>query len=126
MRALLLLSALPFVGCAEVYIDVDPDQDGLSDADEAMLGSDPAVPDSDGDGYLDGDEVHQNTNPADANDHPYTGGWPIDACRSDLQETGTAVGDVAANFAWPDQFGDTVRLWDFCNRVVWVVFGAPW
>ena len=36
----------------------DADGDGLSDADEARLGSDPNNPDSDGDGKHDGDEVH--------------------------------------------------------------------
>lgn len=125
MRPLLLL-ALPLVGCAEVLIDVDPDKDGLPTAEEVALGSDPSQPDSDGDEYLDGDEVAQNTNPADGEDHPYTGGWSIDACRADLEATGTAVGDVAENYMWLDQFGEMVKLWDFCDRVVWVVFGAPW
>ncbi|MFW6069553.1 MAG: protein kinase domain-containing protein [bacterium] len=35
----------------------DTDADGLSDAQEAMLGTDPENPDSDGDGILDGPEV---------------------------------------------------------------------
>ena len=35
----------------------DRDDDGLSDADEAKLNTDPLNPDSDGDGLLDGDEV---------------------------------------------------------------------
>src|SRR5690606_6901565 len=35
----------------------DRDNDGLSDAQEALLGTDPDNPDSDGDGLLDGDEV---------------------------------------------------------------------
>lgn len=37
----------------------DADNDGLSDAEEASLGTNPAVPDTDGDGKKDGDEVHK-------------------------------------------------------------------
>ena len=37
--------------------DADSDGDGLSDAQEATLGTDPANPDTDEDGLLDGDEV---------------------------------------------------------------------
>ncbi len=37
--------------------EVDTDSDGLSDADEAVWGTDPRNPDTDGDGYSDGMEV---------------------------------------------------------------------
>ncbi len=37
---------------------IDSDNDGLSDADEKALGTDPYKPDTDGDGLADGDEVH--------------------------------------------------------------------
>jgi cytochrome oxidase Cu insertion factor (SCO1/SenC/PrrC family) len=57
---------------------------------------------------------------------PYEGGWPVGACRDDLSATGNAVGQVANDFALPDQFGDTVHLHDFCDRVVWLVFAAFW
>lgn len=40
-------------------IGPDADGDGLSDADEARLGTDPTLRDSDGDGKSDGVEVHQ-------------------------------------------------------------------
>ncbi|MDD4902118.1 MAG: trypsin-like peptidase domain-containing protein [Patescibacteria group bacterium] len=42
---------------------VDSDHDGLSDAQEAQLGTDPRNPDTDGDGYLDGSEVVNGYNP---------------------------------------------------------------
>jgi hypothetical protein len=38
--------------------DPDDDNDGLLDADEALLGADPLNPDTDGDGLSDGDEAH--------------------------------------------------------------------
>ncbi len=42
----------------------DSDNDGLTDAEEATLGTDPNNPDTDGDGLLDGAEIHSyNTNP---------------------------------------------------------------
>jgi len=53
------------------YIDnfelaVDSDGDGLTDADEDVLGTDPLDPDSDDDGLTDGDEVALGTDPLDA------------------------------------------------------------
>ena len=74
---------------------LDSDGDGLDDASEASLGTDPNAPDSDGDGLSDGDEVHvhgtdplaadsdgdgfpdgeelaQGTNPLDPLSHPAT------------------------------------------------------
>ncbi len=41
----------------------DPDEDGLSNAAEAEIGTDPANPDSDDDGVNDGDEVAAGTDP---------------------------------------------------------------
>ena len=43
--------------------DDDDDNDGLSDADEALYGTDPFNPDTDGDGVSDGDEVAAGRNP---------------------------------------------------------------
>lgn len=124
MRLLVLLPLLLSVGCiADVKLDLDGDGDGLVDSEEAEVGSDPGKADSDGDGYTDGDEYAANTSPVDADDMPYQAGWPIDACRHDIVSTGAAEGDVAGNFALPDQFGETVRLHDFCDQVV-LVMGA--
>jgi hypothetical protein len=41
----------------------DSDSDGLTDAEEAVLGTDPYDPDTDNDGRIDGDEVANATNP---------------------------------------------------------------
>lgn len=48
--------------------DADSDNDGLSDGDEVDLGTDPLVADSDGGGTEDGDEVDAGTNPLDSDD----------------------------------------------------------
>ncbi len=45
--------------------DVDDDGDGLSDAEELTLGTNPLLPDTDGDGFADGIEVAQETDPLD-------------------------------------------------------------
>jgi len=46
---------------------LDSDHDGLTDAEELQLGTDPHNPDTDGDGLLDGEEVHiYHTNPLKA------------------------------------------------------------
>jgi hypothetical protein len=44
----------------------DTDGDGIPDADEAGLGTDPSNPDTDGDGYSDGVETVAGTDPASA------------------------------------------------------------
>lgn len=130
MRAFLpftLLPALGGIGCiAQVDADADGDQDGLLASDEAGLGTDPGNPDSDGDGWTDGDEVAQYTDPLADTDHPYQNGWTIDSCRSEVESTGQGEGDVASNFELIDQFNETVKLHDFCDQVVYMVFAAFW
>ena len=106
--------------------DSDDDEDGLLRSEEERLGTDPNKADTDGDGWDDGVEVEGFTDPNDRSDHPYTGGWAMGSCRGDLTDTGWAVGEVAQNFALMDQFGDTVRLHDFCDRAVMLVAAAFW
>jgi hypothetical protein len=55
------------VGASEPE-DVDTDSDGLTDDQEADLGTDPTSDDSDGDCTLDGDEVEAGTDPLDGTD----------------------------------------------------------
>jgi hypothetical protein len=47
---------------------VDPDGDGLDDADETVRGTDPRQPDTDGDGLRDGFEVQYGLDPLDPHD----------------------------------------------------------
>lgn len=46
-----------------VNVVIDSDRDGLTDAQEALLGTDPGNPDTDGDGISDFDEVAAGTDP---------------------------------------------------------------
>lgn len=104
----------------------DTDGDGLSDSEESEFGTDPLAEDSDEDGYSDGDEVAGNTDPLASSDHPYQGGWPIGACRDDVTSTGDAEGQISATFELSDQFGEMVKLHDFCDKAVLIVAGAFW
>ena len=127
MRTMLVLGTLATLagcGAADLNIgddesfDVDSDNDGLTDREEAELGSDPANADSDSDGFADGEEADWYTDPTDPNDHPYEGGWPIDSCRNDLAPSGMAVGDVINDVKLVDQYGEEVRIHDFCDHVL--------
>lgn len=106
--------------------DLDSDGDGLTDLEEADLGTDPNEADTDGDGWDDREEVEGNTDPTRRRDHPYTGGWAIGACRHDIVSTGNDVGDIAENFVLTDQHGEDLSLHDFCDREVLLVSAAFW
>ena len=163
MRALIFpaLLCLPIAACTpdsgDSATDTGPepvhgdrDGDGLSDADEAELGTDPGDPDSDDDGYEDGAEVHTHgTNPLYEHSHPYTGGYNVGYCDTRPVPTGPtglisgefqpddgppewyewpvyAVGDVVDDFAWRDQHGETVHLYSFCGQHVMLEFATFW
>jgi hypothetical protein len=55
--------------------DDDDDDDGLTDATEGLLGTDPLLADTDGDGFDDGEEVAAGTDPNDPGSFP-AGGPP--------------------------------------------------
>ena len=48
--------------------NADSDGDGLEDGAEVALGTDPTASDTDGDGYTDGEEVDEGTSPTSAAD----------------------------------------------------------
>jgi hypothetical protein len=54
--------------------DDDDDNDGLTDATEATLGTNPLLADTDGDGYDDGEEVAAGSDPLDPGSVPHTAG----------------------------------------------------
>ena len=66
--------------CAAAF-PADSDGDGLSDAEEAALGTNPLSADSDGDGINDGMEVVLGSNPLQSSPRPGSpSGQPITAC----------------------------------------------
>ena len=133
----MLVLCLPLMGCGEaepqtddrlsVEADADTDADSDTDSDsDTDTGTDTGPRDTDGDGWTDAEEAASYTDGDDASDHPYTGGWEIDSCRSSITSTGAAVGDTAPDFALSDQYGDPVRLHDFCDKLVLLDFGTQW
>ena len=121
--------------------DVDTDGDGLTDAEEEELGTDPNNPDtdgdgfedgaevangldpnsqdSDGDGYLDPWEIREGTDPVDASSVIYTGGWPYNPDKDALgssDSTRARPGEQAPRFVLVDQYGQEVDLYDFAGH----------
>jgi len=140
MRSLLFLSGLALTACIEKDTDgdgltdaeeeelgsdpevADSDGDGIDDGEEAELGTDPASVDSDGDGYQDGWEVDEGSDPTDADDRIYTGYWPYNPDK-DAYDAPTSAGETSTSEGSPllraelmDQFGDMVDLYDFAGQ----------
>ncbi len=116
MRWLVLCTALGLVACG------DPDD---SDKDDTAAEDLDPTGDEDGDGHNNGDEQAAGSDPFDAADVPYAGGWRKGIeCNDDVEATGNEVGQVAFDFQLEDQYGDMVSLHDFCDRVVLVEFAG--
>jgi len=116
---------------------VDTDGDGLTDTEEATLGTDPNDADSDGDSYTDGEEVDGGTSPLNPYSLPLEGGYHIGDCPaipSATDMTGGSngyydtwgVGDTVSDFMLTDQYGQNVHLYSFCGEHIMIAFGAMW
>ncbi|MEL6348708.1 MAG: hypothetical protein AAFV53_36730 [Myxococcota bacterium] len=102
-----LLLTLLLVGCAEEPEGLAPNGD------------------ADNDGVTNGFETEMGSDPRDADDVPYRGGWAKDAhCRFDVEPTGNDVGEIAHDFALLDQNKDEWHLHDFCDRLIFLEFAG--
>jgi hypothetical protein len=54
------------------------------------------------------------------------GGWSTGGCAEDIAGNGNKAGKVAYDFTQNDQFGQTLRLYDFCHQAVLLVGAAYW
>lgn len=112
----------------------DYDQDALTDGQEVLeIGTDPWDPDTDDDGDDDGEEVAYGTDPLDAEERIYAGGWPFQADKDrfgapELAEADNERGDAFARLKLLDQYGEQVDLYDFAGhgRPMLVVIHAVW
>jgi len=99
---------------------IDSDQDGLTDDEEAELGTDPYLKDTDADSYWDSWELDEGTDPLDVNNRIYKAYWPYNPAKDELEQGSwaTASHDVGMPFprhSFVDQHGDMVDLYDFTN-----------
>jgi hypothetical protein len=98
----------------------DVDGDGLTDSEEAELGTDPSLADSDGDGYSDFAEYTAGSDPLDFNQVIYIGGWPFNTEKDEIDDPGwkksAKEGRIIPRFVGKDQFKDLVELYDFGNQ----------
>ncbi len=109
--------------------DLDTDGDGLFDAEEAELGTDPNLVDSDGDTYTDYDEQVEGTNPLDPDDRIYTGYWPYNPNKDDIEDPGwmgTCPGGMGCNCdeANPD-VNPCTEPYSFCLHTPKADYCAP-
>ena len=54
------------------------------------------------------------------------GGWSTGDCAESITGTGNKAGMVAYDFIQNDQFGQPLRLYDFCHQAVLLVGAAYW
>ena len=99
---------------------VDTDGDGLSDEEEAEIGSDPTLKDTDGDNYWDSWEVWEGTDPLDKASRIYQGYWPYVPNKDELEQGSWAganhqVGTLFPRDSFLDQYGDMVDIYDFAH-----------
>jgi hypothetical protein len=122
------LGLLLVVGCSpggDVSNLPDTDGDGLVDAFELHIGTDPGAVDTDGDYYDDYDEYSRYFDPKSADDFPYIGQYPRQALPSEpIEGSGWFEGQVSRSWSRPDQFGQMLHLNQFYGNVIMVTNGV--
>ena len=98
----------------------DDDDDGLTNDEEAELGTDPNKKDTDGDNYWDLWELNEGTDPLSYDSRIYTGSWPYNPDKDELDpgswsSAGQNKGDRFPRDQFLDHHGDMVDLYDFVN-----------
>ena len=100
---------------------LDTDEDGLTDEEEAELGTDPNKKDTDDDGYWDSWEVTEMTDPLDPNSRIYIGPWPYNPLKDELEQGNWedafhAVGRSFPRHSFQDQHDQLVDLYDMAGH----------
>ena len=95
----------------------DSDGDGLDDDEEAMYGTDPFDKDSDDDTYWDSWEIIEGTDPLDYESRIYTGFWPYNPHKGELEQGDWAdaerlAGTPMVRAALLDQYNEWVDYYD--------------
>jgi hypothetical protein len=114
------------VGDDDDAVDRDTDGDGLTDAFEAEIGTDPNNPDTDGDGFDDGEEHLNYFFADDPTDYPYEGGYFRGPIPESVAGQGWNEGQVSLNWTGRDRFGQDLQLHRFYGSVIVVELAAEW
>ncbi len=110
----------------------DSDEDGMLDGEEDEFGSDPTLRDTDGDGYSDFSEFQEGSDPKDDSSVVFESGWPHNPFKDDLVDPGMSVsarvGDMVGNLMTEDQFGNETELynWGGQGKYILVDVSAEW
>lgn len=99
--------------------------------DDADAEDDGSVPPEDDDGAASLDDGGESSESGAGEtgapmDSPYEGGWDIGACQNDIGAANNQVGGILEDFTFTDQFGEQVRLYDFCHKAILIAEGAFW
>jgi cobalamin biosynthesis protein CobT len=108
---------------------VDDGGDADADADADAGDGDADAGDADaGDGDGDTGEPEECNPPT-----PYlAGGWDIGCCQDEIEPQngwapgGVHVGTIMPDHTYTDQFGEALRLYDFCHEAVYYEYVALW
>lgn len=112
-------------GTEQIDPNANADGDCMTDAEELALGTDPNAIDSDLDGVADCDEIACVSDPLDVAEVCYACGWQHND-PGDIVSTGSAAGDVMANFSLVDQCGEEVAMHDFAGAYHILYMTAGW
>jgi hypothetical protein len=113
-------------------LNPDTDEDGLDDLAEQMAGTNPNAADSDEDGYWDAWEIAEETDPLDSASVIYECGWPYNPNKDSLKHSGTGgaatPNKALARFVGTDQCGDQLDMFDFSghDKPVVIDISALW
>jgi hypothetical protein len=113
-------------GTSSSMMDGDADADAdAGDADADADAGDADAGDGDGDGDPTGEPECDGTS-------PYMGGWDIGCCQDDVAPQngwspgGVHVGTIMPDWTLTDQFGEALRMYDFCHETIWFEYVALW
>jgi hypothetical protein len=109
------------------------EDEGMPMPDEGMLdggtedGDDQPAEAGDGDGDGDADTGQAVCDVPS----PYMGGWDIGCCQDELEPSpwyagGVGQGSILPDWTFTDQFGEAVRVWDFCHDAIYFEYSAVW
>lgn len=116
------------LSCSEVEkldCSVDGDSDGLTDCEEADLGTDATIADSDGDGFGDKEEMECGSDPLLNSDVCFACGWSKNT-PSAVGEIGAYEGMFLSDLGMVDQCGDLVSLHQLSGAYQILFMTAQW